>query len=59
MEKALKHRCPVCGMDVDVPADYMPGELVEHECGVVLELVENGGRLQLRVFGGVEEDWGE
>ena len=59
MEGALKYRCPVCGLDVEVPSDYMPGELIEHECGVVLEVVESEGQLQLRVFGGVEEDWGE
>lgn len=52
-------RCPVCGMDVEIPNDYMPGELIEHSCGVVLEVVESGGTLSIRVFGGVSEDWGE
>ncbi|GBF09647.1 lysine biosynthesis protein LysW [Aeropyrum pernix] len=52
-------KCPVCGLDVEVPEDVISGELVEHDCGVVLEIVESGGRLALRVFGGVEEDWGE
>ena len=52
-------KCPVCGLDVEVPQDAMPGELIEHSCGVVLEVVSNNGTLQLRVFGGVEEDWGE
>ena len=52
-------RCPVCGLDVEVPDDYMPGELIEHSCGVVLEVVREGGTTALRVFGGVAEDWGE
>ena len=53
-------KCPVCGLDVEVPEDYMPGELIEHSCGVVLEVVKNGdGTISLKVFGGVQEDWGE
>ena len=55
-----KAKCPVCGLEVEIPEDYMPGELVEHSCGVVLEVVKNGdGTLAVRVFGGVQEDWGE
>ncbi|BAN90391.1 alpha-aminoadipate/glutamate carrier protein LysW [Aeropyrum camini] len=52
-------RCPVCGLDVSLPEDAVSGELIEHDCGVVLEVVESGGQFALRVFGGVEEDWGE
>ena len=52
-------RCPVCGMEVEIPEDYMPGELLEHSCGVILEVVREGGRLGVRVFGGISEEWGE
>lgn len=52
-------RCPVCGLDVNLPDDVMPGELIEHDCGVTLEVLMVDGRVSLRVFEGVEEDWGE
>ncbi len=53
-------RCPVCGGPVHVDDDELPGELVEHDCGVVLEVYQDGeGRLSLRPFEGVQEDWGE
>ena len=53
-------RCPVCGGEVEVPEDAMPGELIEHDCGVTLEVVRTSdGKLALKPFEGVEEDWGE
>lgn len=53
-------RCPVCGNPVEVPEDAMPGELIEHDCGVVLEVYrDSNGNLALRPFEGVQEDWGE
>lgn len=53
-------KCPVCGGSVQVPEDSMPGELIEHDCGVVLEVYQRSdGSLGLRVFEGVSEDWGE
>jgi alpha-aminoadipate carrier protein LysW len=53
-------RCPICGGEVEVPDDAMPGELIEHDCGATLEVVRTeDGRLALRPFEGVEEDWGE
>jgi alpha-aminoadipate carrier protein LysW len=55
----LKLRCPICGGTVEVPDDAMSGELVEHDCGVVLEVVRSGDGVSLKPFEGVEEDWGE
>ncbi len=55
----MRLRCPICGAPVEVPDDAMPGELVEHDCGVVLEVVRSGDEISLRPFQGVEEDWGE
>jgi len=53
-------RCPVCGGEVEVPDDAMPGELVEHDCGAVLEVVVGeDGSIALRPFEGLQEDWGE
>ncbi|MEB3780234.1 MAG: sulfonate ABC transporter [Desulfurococcales archaeon] len=53
-------RCPVCGLEVRLPSDVMPGEVVEHDCGATLEVVEvSRGQLGLRVLEGLEEDWGE
>ncbi|MCE4602716.1 MAG: sulfonate ABC transporter [Desulfurococcales archaeon] len=52
-------RCPVCGLEARIPEDAMPGELIEHDCGTLLEVVEDNGVLQLRVFEGDMEDWGE
>ena len=52
-------RCPVCGLPVEVPEDALPGELYEHDCGTTLELYEDANGFSLRVFEGLEEDWGE
>ena len=53
-------KCPVCGGDVEVPDDVMPGELIDHDCGVTLEVVKKeDGTIELRPFEGVGEDWGE
>ncbi|MEM2000195.1 MAG: alpha-aminoadipate/glutamate carrier protein LysW/ArgW [Candidatus Caldarchaeum sp.] len=53
--------CPVCGGNVDVPSDSLPGELFEcGECGAQLEFYtdEKGGN-SLRVAEEVAEDWGQ
>ncbi|GAB6148768.1 alpha-aminoadipate/glutamate carrier protein LysW/ArgW [Stetteria hydrogenophila] len=53
-------KCPVCGGTVKVDDDALPGELVEHDCGAVLEVYrDENGELKLRPFQGVQEDWGE
>ena len=51
--------CPVCGIEVAVPEDAIDGEVLEHECGSLLEVVRRNGRTQLRPLEGVTEDWGE
>ena len=55
----MRLKCPVCGRLVEVPDDAVSGELVEHDCGAVLEVVRTGNGVVLRPFEGVEEDWGE
>jgi len=53
-------KCPVCGLEVRLDGDYLPGEIIEHECGAMLEIVRGpSGTLMLRVFEGDMEDWGE
>ncbi|MEB3773964.1 MAG: sulfonate ABC transporter [Desulfurococcales archaeon] len=52
-------RCPVCGLEVRLGDDYMPGELIEHDCGAVLEVVKGPSGLGVRLFEGSMEDWGE
>ncbi|AOL16200.1 sulfonate ABC transporter [Sulfolobus sp. A20] len=52
-------KCPVCGGDVSVEDDALPGELVEHECGAQLEIIKQNNRLNLRLAEEVGEDWGE
>lgn len=52
-------KCPVCGGDVELPEDVMAGEIVEHDCGITLEVVIDNGVVRLRPFEGVGEDWGE
>ncbi len=45
---------------MEVDDDALPGELVEHDCGVVLEVHRGpNGSITLKPFEGVEEDWGE
>ncbi len=51
--------CPVCGLPVEVPDDAVDGEVLEHECGSMLEVVRRNGVLELRPLEGVQEDWGE
>lgn len=55
----MKLRCPVCGLPVEVPDDAVSGELVDHECGVSLEVVINNGTIIVKPFQGAGEDWGE
>ncbi len=52
-------KCPVCGEMVDVPDDALPGELIEHECGALLEVVVENGEIKLKIAEDVGEDWGE
>ncbi len=55
----MKFRCPICGLDVEVPDDVISGEIVEHECGAVLEVIQYDGGITLKPLEGVQEDWGE
>ncbi|MEM0038507.1 MAG: alpha-aminoadipate/glutamate carrier protein LysW/ArgW [Zestosphaera sp.] len=57
--QAMMAKCPVCGGEVNVPDDALPGELVEHECGITLEVVVDGDLVGLKPLEGVREDWGE
>ena len=54
-------KCPVCGGDVEVPDDALPGEFFEHyECGSQLELeIDENGEMRLRQAEEISEDWGE
>jgi len=55
----MRLKCPICGLEVDVPDDAISGEIVEHECGAVLEVVQGNGGISLKPLEGVQEDWGE
>jgi alpha-aminoadipate carrier protein LysW len=52
-------KCPVCGEQVSVDDNALPGEIVEHECGAQLEVFNDHGKLSLRLAEQVGEDWGE
>lgn len=52
-------KCPVCGGDVHVPNDAVAGELLEHDCGITLEVVIEGNVVKLKPAEGIGEDWGE
>jgi alpha-aminoadipate carrier protein LysW len=52
-------KCPICGGQVSVEDDALPGELVEHECGAQLEVFKKNETLSLRLAEEVGEDWGE
>jgi alpha-aminoadipate carrier protein LysW len=54
----VKSRCPICGREALLPDDVMPGEVIEHDCGVTLEVVIDGGRVLLKPLE-IGEDWGE
>jgi alpha-aminoadipate carrier protein LysW len=51
-------RCPLCGGNVKVPDDALPGEIIEHSCGATLEVHSNNGSIILKLAD-IEEDWGE
>lgn len=56
----VKVKCPVCGGELNVPEDSLPGELFEHEeCGAQLELVVNDEKFSLKLAEEVAEDWGQ
>jgi alpha-aminoadipate carrier protein LysW len=57
--RMVKVKCPVCGEMVDIPEDVLPGELIEHDCGALLEVVFENGEIKLRIAEDVGEDWGE
>ncbi|AEE93772.1 lysine biosynthesis protein LysW [Acidianus hospitalis W1] len=52
-------KCPVCGGQVNVEDDALPGEIIEHDCGAQLEVYKENGKLALRLAEQVGEDWGE
>ncbi|MEM0153317.1 MAG: alpha-aminoadipate/glutamate carrier protein LysW/ArgW [Ignisphaera sp.] len=52
-------KCPVCGGEVLLPDDVIAGEIVEHECGVTLEVVVDNDTVKVKPFEGISEDWGE
>ncbi len=53
------NECPVCGGEVELPADPIEGELLEcAECGVELEVLALDP-LALGEAPDAEEDWGE
>lgn len=52
-------KCPICGGVVTLPDDVMPGEIIDHDCGVSLEVVLEGKEIKLKPFEDVGEDWGE
>ncbi len=55
----MKVKCPVCGLPVEIPDDVMEGEVVEHDCGAVLEVRFENGSPKLMPLDGVADDWGE
>ncbi len=55
----MQVKCPICGLEVELPEDVLPGEIIEHDCGTTLEVVKNNGGIALRPLEGIEEDWGE
>ncbi len=57
----IRLQCPLCGSEVEVPDDVLPGEIVEHEeCGAQLEVYkDSNGNFALRLAENVGEDWGE
>jgi alpha-aminoadipate carrier protein LysW len=54
-------KCPICGGDVEVPDDALPGEFFEHDvCGSQLELeIDENGKMRLKQAEEISEDWGE
>jgi len=54
----MKLKCPICGLDAEVPDDALPGEIVEHDCGAILEVCMDGESPKLKPLE-VKEDWGE
>jgi len=55
----VKTKCPVCGGEVSLPDDVMAGEVIEHDCGVTLEVVIDDNIVKVKPLEGVGEDWGE
>ncbi len=57
--RALKATCPICKIAFELPDDVVDGEIVEHDCGVTLEVKLVNGEVVLKPLEGVYEDWGE
>jgi alpha-aminoadipate carrier protein LysW len=55
----VKLTCPICGGPINIPDDALPGEIYEHDCGAMLEVVNNNGTVSLKLLENVGEDWGE
>ena len=55
----VKAVCPVCKLEVALPDDVVEGEVIEHDCGVVLEVKVSNGKVELKALEGILEDWGE
>ena len=52
-------RCPICGGDVELPDDVLPGEIIEHDCGASLEVIAEESKFELKLLEDIGEDWGE
>lgn len=51
--------CPICGAEIDVPADVVQGELITcQECGAELEFTSLNP-VTVEEAPQQEEDWGE
>ncbi len=55
----MKATCPICKITFELPDDVVDGEIVEHDCGVTLEVKLVNGEVVLKPLEGVYEDWGE
>ncbi len=54
----MRLKYPMCGLEVDVPDDAISGEIVGHECGAALEVVEGNGSISLKPLEGVQRGLG-
>ncbi len=54
----MRAKCPICGREASLPDDVMSGEVIEHDCGIVLEVVVDGDTILLKPLE-IGEDWGE
>ena len=55
----MASECPVCGAELKLPANIVPGELIEcGDCGTDLE-IESVDPVLIAEAPAEEEDWGE